>query len=90
MRTYWITAICLATGLALVGCSSDKPSQDELVPGCLKALRADPEASATHRPDACKGLTEDNYKLVLMNSILRDEGAIDENGDVDPEWLLDQ
>lgn len=90
MRTHHTITTILLASLILTACGSDKPTQDELVPGCLKALRSDPEATAAHRPDACKGLTAENYKLVHMHAILEDEGAIDENGDVDSEWLLDQ
>lgn len=42
------------------------------------------------RPGACEGLNEDDYSMILMAKVLRDEEFVDENGDVNYDKLLEE
>jgi uncharacterized lipoprotein len=80
-----LLALVAVTGLA--ACSSDK-SEEEIATDCQKALASGTQASATDWPDACKGLSQDDYDALRMSEALKDTGIIDENGNVDPDELL--
>ncbi len=84
MRTTALLACLLLAGTA-AGCSSQR-SQDEIAADCEKALSS--KATKTNRPNACKGLTQDNYDALLMHWVLQQQGVLDENGDVDMGELL--
>jgi hypothetical protein len=84
-RTTVLLAACLLAGAA-VGCSSEK-SQDEIAAECVKAITD--ASTETSRPDECEGLPQDDYEALLMSWVLKDQGVIDENGDVDMGELLE-
>ncbi|MER5715736.1 hypothetical protein [Streptomyces sp. NPDC002132] len=81
--TTLVAALLLASA---VGCSSEK-SQDEIAADCQKALTS--AATKTSRPDECKGLEQDDYEALLMAWALKQQGVVDESGDVDLGKLLD-
>ena len=86
MRTATLLATLLLLAGAAVGCTSGR-SQDEIAADCQKALTS--AATKTHRPDACKDLSQDDYDALLMHWVLQQQGVLDENGDVDMGTLLD-
>lgn len=60
-----ITAVLvIAAGAAVAIWLMVRPSYDDMVKDCQKALTA--SATKTHRPDACKGLKQDDYDTLLM------------------------
>lgn len=83
--TTLLLAVCLLAG-ATAGCSSEK-SQDEIAADCVKAITD--ASTKTSRPDECEGLPQDDYDALLMSWALKDQGVIDENGDVNMGELLE-
>jgi len=65
-RTTVLLACLLAAGAA--GCSSGK-SQDQIAEECQAALTA--EATKTDRPDACEGLSQEDYDTLLTGWVLK-------------------
>lgn len=86
MRTTTTLLAALLLAGTLAGCSSGR-TQDEIAADCEKALSS--AATKTNRPDACDGLTQDNYDALLMHWALQQQGILDDNGDVDMGELLD-
>lgn len=70
-RTVIIALFLLAT---LTACGSER-TQDEIAADCQKAI--DKTSTKTNRPEACDGLTDDNYRLILAHWILEQQGAFD-------------
>lgn len=64
-RTAVITVAALAAASTATGLGLwlAQPSYDDIVRGCQKALTE--SATRTHRPDACKGLKQDDYDTLL-------------------------
>jgi uncharacterized lipoprotein len=65
-----VLAAVLLAGAA--GCSSGK-SYDEVVKGCQQALKVRPKGVKA-KPDACKGVKQDDYDTLLMVQVLQDTG----------------
>lgn len=85
-RTAVITAaVIIAAGIAATVWWITRPSYDDMVKDCQKALG--PSATKTHRPDACKGLKQDDYDTLLMAWTLKHALADMPKGDRD---ALDQ
>jgi uncharacterized lipoprotein YehR (DUF1307 family) len=83
MRTRRTTiAIATALLLALTACGK---SEEQKQAECVKAI--DSKSTPTNRPDACKDLSADDYKLLLMDHALKQAGL--GNVDEHPEDLLD-
>jgi hypothetical protein len=68
-----VTALVVAAGLAATIWAFMRPTHDEIVNRCQKAI--DSSATKTHRPDACKDLSQDDYDTLLMGWAL--ENAMD-------------
>lgn len=81
-----LTAALLALAALTAACGK---SEEEIAADCQKALANSTTATKTDRPEACKGLSEDDYSALLIAQGLRDTGVIDEDGNVDMEELLD-
>ncbi|MEV0691791.1 hypothetical protein [Streptomyces sp. NPDC050388] len=56
-----LTAVLLALAVLTAGCGKSEAEQQA---DCQKALTS--EATKTNRPDACKGLSQDDYDALLM------------------------
>lgn len=78
-------AILLAAAGLLAGCGG--PSYDESVQQCTKALKARYLDDKT-KPKACEPLKEDDYKLVVMSSVIDGLGWTDEDGRFDENKML--
>lgn len=70
-----ITACAVA--LLIAGAAGCSKSQDEIAEDCRQAI--DSTSTKTNRPDECKGLSDDNYQLLLMHRILVDQGLVDDD-----------
>lgn len=68
------TVIALLLLVTLTACGSER-TQDEIAADCQKAI--DETSTKTNRPEECKGLSDDNYRLVLAHWILEQQGAFD-------------
>lgn len=79
MRRTVIALTAVAT-LALTGCGKSEAEQQA---DCQKALS--PAATETHRPDACKDLSEDDYQTLLTAWVLKH--AIDDMPKKDQDTL---
>lgn len=86
-----IAALCVAVLLVAAGITALilKPrSQDDIAADCVKVLNS--KSSEAHRPAACKGLTDDNYAMVLISWKAEKAGFIDKDGNaVDLSPYLD-
>lgn len=80
-----LTAVLLAFAALTAACGK---SEEEIAADCQKALAAAKDATKSNRPDACEGLSQEDYNALLISQTLKDTGVIDENGNVDPEELL--
>ncbi|MEU0459188.1 hypothetical protein ABZ322_40990 [Streptomyces sp. NPDC006129] len=81
-----ITAIALLLA-ALTACGSGK-SEEEIAADCQKALTTATDATKTNRPGACEGLSQEDYNDLLMSQALKDSGLVDQDGNVNPDELL--
>ncbi|MET8766335.1 hypothetical protein [Streptomyces sp. NPDC004658] len=59
-----IAALVIAAGAAVAVWMMVRPSYDDMVKDCQKSLTS--SATKTHRPEACKGLKQDDYDTLLM------------------------
>ncbi|MGW1540138.1 hypothetical protein ACWCPM_07720 [Streptomyces sp. NPDC002309] len=83
MRTR--TAACaalLALSALTAGCGE---SQEEIAEECRTALASTAVAVDVEdvRPEACEGLSQDDYEALVISQGPRDSRDIDENGDID-------
>ncbi|WP_409469075.1 hypothetical protein [Streptomyces sp. HC307] len=81
-------AIAALLALAALTAACGK-SEEEIAADCQKALANTTVGVGDERPEACEGLSEDDYNALVISQGLRDSGVIDENGDVDMGELLD-
>jgi hypothetical protein len=70
-----LALLVLAVG-GLLAYDAATDTQDEIAERCTNALDQRPDGD-TSRPDACQGLTDDNWTLVHMHWVLDQEGAFD-------------
>lgn len=77
-RSIVIAASLVTLGIGGVTYNVVHKTQDEIATGCSKALIARGEPSPT-RPEACEGLTEDNYDKLVIHSIMVDQGYVDDD-----------
>ncbi|WP_328937442.1 hypothetical protein OG288_12350 [Streptomyces tauricus] len=80
-----LTAIAATTGLALW---LNQPSYDEIADSCTQALQDRP-AGDKAKPDACDGLTQDDYNTLLMSHVMDSLGWTDEDGNFDKNKMLE-
>jgi hypothetical protein len=83
-----LLAVLLATGAA--ACSS-KPSYDDVVKGCQKALADQAKAGMTGKgkPSACGGVKKDDYDALVMSNAIDGLGWTDKDGNFDENKMLD-
>lgn len=86
-RTTILLAACLLLVGAAVGCSQEK-SYDAIVRDCAQALK-DRAADDKSKPAACKGVKEKDYDTLVMGQVLDDGGWVDDDGNVNPDKLLE-
>jgi hypothetical protein len=71
--TYWLT----------------RPSYNDKVEDCQKALAQHLPESKAEKPDACDGVKADDYLVLFMNQSMDNEGWLDEDGNFDKNKMLE-
>ncbi|WP_341485495.1 hypothetical protein WJ438_40785 (plasmid) [Streptomyces sp. GD-15H] len=87
-------AILAAAVIAVAGAVTglviwlSQPSYDDIADNCVAALteRADGD---TAKPEACDGLTEDDYDALVLSHVLGDLGWTDDEGNFDKNKMLE-
>jgi hypothetical protein len=91
-RRNLIVAAVLAVALALGGTVYwiSRPSYDEIVKGCQKALAAQSKAGGKGKPSACNDVKKDDYDTLVIASVIdgmskKDRDLLDyyDNGTID-------
>jgi hypothetical protein len=82
-------AVLAVAGIGLTIWLFVRPTYDDTVKSCQKALAAQMQADGRGKPSACRDLSEDDYSAVLMNQIMDDEGWLDEDGHFDERKMLE-
>ncbi|HEY9441114.1 MAG TPA: hypothetical protein VIS29_21230 [Streptomyces sp.] len=67
-----IALLVIGAALVLAAFLTSIPSQAEVEDACRKAL--DNTSTATHRPEACEGVSAKTYNTFLLMYALRAEG----------------
>jgi hypothetical protein len=80
-----LLTVLLATGAA--ACSS-KPSYDDVVKGCQKALADQAKAGGKGKPSACGGVKKDDYDALVMSNAIDGLGWTDKDGNFDENKML--
>lgn len=67
-----IVAAVVAVALAIGGTAYwlTRPSYDDIVKGCTKALAAQLKAGGKGKPDACKDVKKDDYDTLVIASVI--------------------
>jgi hypothetical protein len=73
-RSHIIGALVVAAGVALTAWLIIRPTHDEMAKACEKALNS--SSTKTHRPDACKDLSQEDYDTLLTGWVL--ENVLDD------------
>jgi hypothetical protein len=83
-----VLAVALAIGGGVYWLS--RPSYDEIVKGCQKALTAQLKAGGKGKPDACSDVKKDDYDTLVIASVIdgmskKDRDLLDyyDNGTID-------
>src|SRR4051794_9238695 len=82
-------ALVLAAGAAVTGWLMVRPSYDDVVKGCQKALAAQYQTDRTGKPGACRDVHGDDYDALVLQASMDHLGWTDENGDFDENKMLD-
>ncbi|MEU5596656.1 hypothetical protein [Streptomyces sp. NPDC020298] len=82
-------AFVIAAGAAVAVWLMLRPSYDDVVKGCQKALAEQYKADEKGKPDACKDVHADDYDALVMQAAMDHLGWTDENGDFDENKMLD-
>ncbi|MFI0961809.1 hypothetical protein ACH4S8_10440 [Streptomyces sp. NPDC021080] len=86
-----IVAAAVAGALAIGGAVYwiARPSYDDIVRGCQRALVAQYEADGRGRPSACDGVKGDDYDALVLNAALGNLGRLDDDGTFDKDKMLE-
>ncbi|MET7975763.1 hypothetical protein ABZW44_22510 [Streptomyces mirabilis] len=91
-RRNLIIAAVVAVAVAIGGTAYwlSRPSYDDIVKGCQKALTAQVKAGGKGKPGACKGVKKDDYDTLVIASVIdgmpkKDKDLLDyyDNGTID-------
>ncbi|MFJ8995583.1 hypothetical protein ACIRQH_34910 [Streptomyces sp. NPDC102279] len=91
-RTTWIIAAVIAAALAIGGGAYwiSRPSYDDIVKDCQKALIAQTKAGGKGKPSACEDVKDDDYTALVMSNAIdgmskKDRDMLDyyDNGTID-------
>ncbi|WP_158997230.1 hypothetical protein [Streptomyces aureus] len=90
-RRVLTVAVLLAGALAVGGIVHwlGRPSYDEVVRGCQRALVAQYEAHGRGRPSACDGVKGDDYDALVLNTAMGNLGWLDRDGTFDKDKMLE-
>ncbi|MFD9276891.1 hypothetical protein ACFWD7_06310 [Streptomyces mirabilis] len=86
-----IIAAVVAVALAIGGTVywMTRPSYDDIVKGCQKALAAQAKAGGKGKPSACDDVKKDDYDALALNAALGDLGWLDDDGNFDKNKMLE-
>ncbi len=82
-----VLAVALAIGGTVYWLS--RPSYDEIVKGCQKALAAQSKAGGKGKPSACNDVKKDDYDTLVLSSVIDGLGWTDKDGNFDENKMLD-
>ncbi|WP_190172933.1 hypothetical protein [Streptomyces mirabilis] len=82
-----VTAVALATGGTAYWIS--RPSYDDIVKGCTKALAAQYKAGGKGKPSACNDVKSDDYDTLVLSSVIDGLGWTDKDGNFDENKMLE-
>ncbi|WP_329298489.1 hypothetical protein OG410_07985 [Streptomyces sp. NBC_00659] len=90
-RRTLILAAAVAGALAVGGSVYwiSRPSYDDIVKGCQRALVAQYQADGRGKPSACDGVKGDDYDVLVVNAAMGDLGWLDDDGDFDKDKVLE-
>lgn len=83
-----LTLVGVAASLPIIGLAGPAlyDTQEEIADRCIPAVEVS-NGSKLHvdkpRPEACEGLNDSDYGLILFHQNLTDDGVFDEEGNVD-------
>lgn len=82
-----VTAAVLAIGGTAYWIS--RPSYNDIVKDCQKALVAQYKADGKGKPSACKDVKGDDYDALVVNAAMGHLGWLDDDGNFDENKMLD-
>lgn len=90
-RRNLIIAAVVAVALAIGGGAYwlSRPSYDDIVKGCQKALTAQAKAGGKGKPDACNDVKKGDYDTLVIGSVIDGLGWTDGDGNFDENKMLD-
>jgi hypothetical protein len=90
-RRNLIVAAAVAVALAIAGGVYwlSRPSYDDIVKGCQKALVAQYKAGGKGKPSACGDVKGDDYDALVLNATLGHLGWLDDDGNFDKNKMLE-
>jgi hypothetical protein len=90
-RRNLIVAAAVAVALAIGGGTYwlSRPSYDDIVKGCQKALAAQSKAGGKGKPSACNDVKKDDYDALVLSSVIDGLGWTDKDGNFDENKMLD-
>ncbi|MFB7245652.1 hypothetical protein ACFCYX_24715 [Streptomyces populi] len=90
-RRNLIVAVAVAGALAVGGIIywAGRPSYNDIVKGCQRALVAQYEADGRGKPSACDGVKGDDYDALVLGAAMGDLGWLDDDGDFDKDKMLE-
>lgn len=82
-------ALVIAAGAAVTVWLMVRPTYDDVVKGCQKALAAQYKADGKGKPDACQDVKTDDYDALVLQAAMDHLGWTDEDGNFDKNKMLE-
>ncbi|MEU6597875.1 hypothetical protein [Streptomyces flaveolus] len=82
-------ALVIAAGAAVTVWLMVRPTYDDVVKGCQKALAAQYKADGKGKPDACQDVKSDDYDALVLQAAMGHLGWTDEDGNFDENKMLE-
>lgn len=82
------SAVAVAGGITGTVIWLSQPSYDEIADNCVAALKERAEGDK-EKPEACDGLTKDDYDALALAHVLDDLGWTDDEGNFDKNKMLE-
>lgn len=90
-RRNLIVAAAVAAALAVGGTVYwvGRPSYDDIVKECQRALVAQYKADGRGKPAACTDVKGDDYDVLVLNAAMGNLGWLDDDGEFDKDKMLE-
>lgn len=90
-RRNLIVAAVITVALVIGGTAYwlSRPSYNDIVKGCQKALAAQYKADGEGKPAVCNDVKGDDYDVLVINAAMGDLGWLDDDGNLDEGEMLD-